>query len=169
MRIKKIILGFCALTVICWLINLQFNPVAMNGRAITHEVFYLTGVLAWGMMTMAILRLEEIELMAAILLWGIAGYFVARMLLSKSFRVLRHWKGAVAVGVVFLALFAVVGFDLTGFETRVPRAQDVASVTIRGLGGTPYDDGFRVDAVLDDPEDNTPERLRQYLAQTGHI
>ena len=54
MRIKKIILGFCALTVICWLINLQFNPVAMNGRAITHEVFYLTGVLAWGMMTMAI-------------------------------------------------------------------------------------------------------------------
>ena len=122
------------------------RPVFQYGVALCAGLFF-------GMMTMAILRLEEIELMAVILLWGIAGYFVARMLLSKSFRVLRYWKGAVAVGVVFLLLFAVVGFDLTGFETRVPQVQDVASVTIRGLGGRPYDDGSRVDAVLDDPEE----------------
>ena len=122
------------------------RPVFQYGVALCAGLFF-------GMMTRAILNLGEVELMVAIFLWGIAGYFVARMLLSKSFRVLRHWKGAVAVGVVFLALFAVVGFDLTGFETRVPRAQDVASVTIQGLGGTPYDDGFRVDAVLDGPED----------------
>lgn len=122
------------------------RPVFQYGVALCAGLFF-------GMMTMAILNLREIGLMVSIFLWGIAGYFVARMLLSKSFRVLRYWKGAAAVGAVFLLLFAVVGFDLTGFETRVPRTQDVASVTIKGLSGAPYDGGSRADAVLDDPED----------------
>ena len=122
------------------------RPVFQYGVALCAGLFF-------GMMTRAILNLGEVELMVAIFLWGIAGYFVARMLLSKSFRVLRYWKGAVAVGVAFLALFAVVGFDLTGFETRVPRVQDVASVSIRGLQAPPFDGGSYVDAVLDDPED----------------
>ena len=45
---RKIVFGFCALTVATWLLNLGFNPPAMNGRSLTHEVFFLNGVLAWG-------------------------------------------------------------------------------------------------------------------------
>mgnify|MGYP000776056275 CR=1 FL=1 len=51
---RKIVFGFCALTVATWLLNLGFNPPAMNGRSLTHEVFFLNGVLAWGLMAMAI-------------------------------------------------------------------------------------------------------------------
>ena len=38
------------------------------------------------------------------------GYFAARMLLDKSFRVFGRWKGGLAVAAVFAALFCVVGF-----------------------------------------------------------
>lgn len=51
---KKIVFGFCTLTVIAWLVNLMINPPAMNGKSIVHEVFYLNGVLALGLMAMAI-------------------------------------------------------------------------------------------------------------------
>lgn len=51
---RKIVFGFCALMVATWLLNLGFNPPAINGRGLTHEVFFLNGVLAWGLMAMAI-------------------------------------------------------------------------------------------------------------------
>lgn len=51
---KKIVFGFCTLTVLAWLVNLGINPPAANGRGIVHEVFFLNGVLAWGLMAMAI-------------------------------------------------------------------------------------------------------------------
>ena len=51
---KKIVFGFCALTITAWLVNFCLVPPVMNGRGITHEVFYLNGVLAWGLMAMTI-------------------------------------------------------------------------------------------------------------------
>ena len=89
--------------------------------------------LALGLGTMAILYGGEIMLMIAIVIWGIIGYFAAEMLLQKSFKVFRKWKGAAAVTAVFIALFCVVGFDLTGYEKRVPDPAGVESVTVSGL------------------------------------
>lgn len=109
--------------------------------------------LSFGVLTTGILGAKNLGLMVAIVLWGIVGYFVAQMLLDKSFRVFRKWKGAAAVTAVFLALFLVAGFDLTGFETRVPDAADVVSVEISGLRSMPYDDGaYMGSLVVDDPE-----------------
>ena len=95
---------------------------------------------------------DQTTLMVCIFLWGVAGSFAAQMLLDKSFRVLRRWKGAAAVGAVLLLAFAVVGLDLTGFETRVPRAEEVAAVHVRGLNGFPQDSGSYADARLDSPD-----------------
>lgn len=95
---------------------------------------------------------NHMVLMVCVFLWGIAGCFAAQMLLDKSFRVLRRWKGAAAVGAVLLLAFAVVELDLTGFETRVPRAEEVATVQVRGLNGFPQDSGSYADAWLDSPE-----------------
>ncbi len=121
------------------------RPVFKYGVAFCAGIFL-------GMATAQMLGLAEPGLMIAIFLWGIAGYFVAQMLLDKSFRVWRRWKGAVGVAVVFAALFAIVGFDLTGFETRVPRVDDVATVSVQGLAGRPWDSGSHVEATLEDPE-----------------
>ncbi|HIT32335.1 MAG TPA: hypothetical protein IAC25_05860 [Candidatus Enterenecus stercoripullorum] len=121
------------------------RPVFKYGVAFCAGMFL-------GMATAQMLGLAEPGLMIAIFLWGVTGYFVAQMLLDKSFRVWRRWKGAVGVAVVFAALFALVGFDLTGFETRVPRTDAVASVSVQGLSGQPWDSGSEVGATLEDPE-----------------
>ena len=107
---------------------------------------------AFGLLVTALLGLGEAGMMIAIVIWGVVGYFVANMLLEKSFRVLSRWKGAVAVSVAFLLLFAVIAFDLTGFETRIPDADDVASVDIHGLSSTVYDDGNYLNLTLTDPD-----------------
>ena len=110
--------------------------------------------LAFGLGTMVILYGGEIGLMIAIVVWGVIGYFAAEMLLQKSFKVFGKWKGAAAVTAVFIALFCVVGFDLTGYETRIPDPSDVKSVTVSGLDVMHLgDDGDRFDYLnITDPE-----------------
>ena len=109
--------------------------------------------LAFGMGTGAILGGGDVTLMISIVIWGVIGYFAAEMLLQKSFKVFKKWKGAVAVTAVFAVLFCMVGFDLIGFETRVPDPADVESVTVSGLS-IQYlnDDGDHFNLTLTDPE-----------------
>lgn len=84
----------------------------------------------------------EATLMASMVIWGLIGYFAAQMLLDKSFRVFHKWKGAAAVTGAFAVMFLVVGFDLTGYETRVPEAAQVEGVYLNGLrADTLGDDG----------------------------
>lgn len=54
MRMQRIVWAFTALTTATWLFGLWVDPPALNGRGVTHEVFYWNGVLAWGFMAMAI-------------------------------------------------------------------------------------------------------------------
>lgn len=120
------------------------RPVFKYGVAMCAGMFF-------GFLTSTILGGEEGLLMAAILLWGLVGYFAAQMLLDKTFRVFRKWKGAVAVAAVFALVFLVVGFDLTGYETRVPAADSVASVRVEGLNSAPYDGASWLNVELSDP------------------
>lgn len=95
--------------------------------------------LALGTLTRIVLGLDSLGLAVASLLWGVAGCFVAQMFLTKSVQVLRYWKGASAVALSFVALFGAIQLDLTGYETRVPDPDDVASVTLSGLSSLPVD------------------------------
>lgn len=106
-----------------------------------------------GLMMYEMFGFGQLGLMIAVILWGIVGYFVAQMLLDKSVRVFKKWKGALGVTVALLLLFAVIGFDLTGYETRVPAVNEVQSVTVNGPYGYPYDSGSGLEATLTDPED----------------
>lgn len=91
-------------------------------------------------------------LLAFMLLCGTAGYFIARMLLEKSFRVLRYWKGCVPFLAALVVLVCVMEFDLTGFERRVPDGEDVASVEVWSINTKPYDSGSHVAFHSEDPE-----------------
>jgi len=109
--------------------------------------------MVFGMGTTLVLGGEEITLMISILVWAVIGYFAAQMLLDKSFRVFGRWKGAAAVAAVFIALFLVVGCDLTRFETRVPSAAEVRSVHVNGLSAVNLQDsGDNVYLDIQDPE-----------------
>lgn len=112
------------------------------------------GGISLGMVISSLLSMGETGMMVSIAIWGVVGAFVAQMLLDKTFRVFRKWKGAAAVALIFAAAFLVIGLDLTGYEHRVPAADSVASVTISGLDMPPYDDGSRVyDLTLTDRAD----------------
>lgn len=113
--------------------------------------------LALGVLTRLILDLGQLGLAVSVLLWGVAGCFVAQMLLTKSVRVLRYWKGAGAVALTFLVLFAVVKLDLTGYVNRVPDPAQVESVEVSGLsdlmsGSVFSSNGTRNQVVLTDQE-----------------
>ena len=95
--------------------------------------------LALGSLTRLVLGLDELGLAVSVMLWGVAGCFVGQMFLSKSVRVLRYWKGAGAIACACAALFLVMKLDLTGYETQVPEADEVVSVTISGLDSYPVD------------------------------
>ena len=108
--------------------------------------------LALGIATAAVVYMREAGLIAAILAWGVIGYFAAQMLLDKSFRVFKKWKGAAAVAAVFAALFVVAGFDLTGYETRVPDPEAVRTVAVDGLNAIyMHDDADSIHITVDDP------------------
>ena len=113
---------------------------------------FCTG-LTGGMATAAILLQESgAGLTFWVVVWGIIGYFAAEMLLKKSFRVLKAWKGSVALGAVMLLLCLSVSLDWYGFENRVPAAGQVESVELWGLNGAPVDDaGSKL--TFTDPED----------------
>lgn len=80
-------------------------------------------------------------LIVCVLLWTAVGYFIAEMLLQKSFRVWKAWKGGVSAVAVMALLCAVCVFDLFGVEKRVPSVDSVEKVYFYGDIGYPYDDG----------------------------
>ncbi len=89
-------------------------------------------------------------LIACVLIWTAVGYFIAEMLLKKSFRVWKAWKGGVAAVAVMVLLCAACVFDLFGVETRVPSVDSVEKVYFYGDIGYPYDDGrLRFDNTSD--------------------
>ena len=80
-------------------------------------------------------------LMGSLLLWTFIGYFAAEMLLKKSFRVWKAWRGcAVLLALVAVGLASLQG-DAFGFVTRVPAANKVESIKVDGMGSYPYDGG----------------------------
>ena len=109
------------------------------------SVFYalFSQLLPWGVWT----------LLLFMVLWGAVGYFVAQMLLDKSFWVFRgHWPGSLALTAVLVFLIVGMETDLTGYERRVPAAGRVESVTVTGIDSAPYDSASAEALTFTDPE-----------------
>lgn len=68
-----------------------------------------------------------------LLICGAVGYFVAEMLLRKSVRVGKSWKGCAVFTGVLLCLCLTLEFDLMGYEKSVPNPQLILSASVTGL------------------------------------
>ena len=91
-------------------------------------------------------------LTACVLGWTVVGWFAAAMLLKKSFRVFRGgWKGCAAMLAAMALLCTGCAFDWFGIENRVPRADEVVSLSTQLPNSAPYDDGAWADLTLTDP------------------
>ncbi len=76
---------------------------------------------------------------------GLVGYYVAEMLIKKSFRVFRTGaKGAAIVAGILVLLGIMLTFDLTGYETHIPNADDIESVS--------YSFGGKTQVATEDPD-----------------
>ena len=97
-------------------------------------------------MTMGIFGfVNDVVFYITLILWGILGYFVAEMLLHKSFRVLKKGcKGAAAFTLVMLVLFVGIRLDFAGFERRIPDPVKIEYVWVSGISTATNDTaGYR--------------------------
>ncbi len=107
--------------------------------------------LAFGMFTAAFFGWSDLPvLIPCILVWTVVGCFAAEMLLKKSFRVLKAWRGAAVMAAVVLALCLVCLMDVFGVVNRVPAAARVQSVHVEIDMGYPYDAGRTLSADFTD-------------------
>ncbi len=86
-------------------------------------------------------------LTGSLIIWTVIGYFAAQMLLKKTFRVFKDWKGCVVLAAVVALGITGLRLDVMGFADRVPQPEHVTSVFVHGMGSYPYDSGrdFAVD------------------------
>ncbi|EQB20017.1 hypothetical protein UNSWDHB_2680 [Dehalobacter sp. UNSWDHB] len=59
---------------------------------------------------------------------SVLGYFVAEILIHKSFKVLHFYKGYLYYSAVILILFGAISLDVGGFVNRVPNPEEVDKV-----------------------------------------
>lgn len=110
--------------------------------------------LCGGLFTTAFFGWSDLETLlgAAIVFWGVVGFFVAEMLLNKSFRVFKKsWKACAVTAVVMAVCVAAFFLDVFGVETWVPEAGEVEEVQIHLNNTFPLDDGAYLDLEVKDP------------------
>jgi len=111
------------------------RPVFKYGVALCSGLFF-------GYWLYALFGFEvPLGLMGSLLLWTFIGYFAAEMLLKKSFRVWKAWRGCAVLLVLVAAGLACLQGDAFGFVTRVPAVNKVDRIVVDGMGSYPYDEG----------------------------
>jgi len=104
--------------------------------------------------------------------FGLLGILIAEMLMKKSFRVKKIYKPMLAFVCACAALFVTFGFDLLGYERRVPEIDKIESAILQPLHLRNFDHhsyGYSLSAQnvkFDDANRNltTPEELSSLTA-----
>ncbi len=92
-------------------------------------------------------------LIALVILCAVVGAFAARMLLKKTFRVLREtWKGVAIMAAALLLLLGGTRADLFGFQRWTPDPSKVKQVTLSSLDSAPWDSGENATLTITDPD-----------------
>ena len=99
-----------------------------------------------------------IPLTLCMLVGGFIGYFASSMMLAKSFRVFKKWRGFAIVTLILILLMVGVRLDVFNIEGYVPKAENVENVAVSYYYETKniFDD-------LDDIEDVTA--VHSYLLE----
>ncbi|MDL4842232.1 DUF6449 domain-containing protein [Aquibacillus rhizosphaerae] len=62
------------------------------------------------------------------LIGSILGYFLAEMLLTKTWRVFNKWKGYFFYIIALAFIFIVISLDITGYENKIPEADEIEQI-----------------------------------------
>ncbi len=112
-----------------------------------------------------------------LLLFALIGYAVAKMLILKSFRILKYYKGFVAFAVLVILTFFVIDFNLIGFGTRVPDAEVIEKAFVgdfplshwheRAITEGSGNEGVAI--LRQQPEIDMVRKLQAEFAQAGKL
>lgn len=109
--------------------------------------------LAFGIFTAAFFGWGgAVVLIPCIVVWTVIGYFAAEMLLKKSFRVFKAWRGGVVMGAIMLVITTACFLDVFGVVERVPDPGQVEHITAHIDMGYPSDSGRDLSGDFRDPE-----------------
>ncbi len=150
-----------------WLRPVFRYGMALAGALTLGQVLY---TLIWGELFQKGEFADLLPMGVCLVLTGMVGYYVASMLLEKTPRVFRgSWRGALAVCAGAALLLAAVVLDPFGAETRVPRPEDVATLSLSGPEGQYLElDGERDRALVERVMDLQRAIVadKAYVAQT---
>ncbi len=114
---------------------LAFPVVSWPIEALSATV---TGVLLIALFSVAQDTLTKTAVILLFLAGSVFGFFAVRMLIQRKFFIFRTvWKGFLVFSLLSLAILLGSCFDVMGLQTRVPKAENVSSVTV--LSGTVSD------------------------------
>lgn len=60
--------------------------------------------------------------------FSLLGFFIAEMIIEKTWRVFHKWKGYVYFAAAMIVIGVLIHFDVTGYEKRLPALEDIRQV-----------------------------------------
>lgn len=173
--------GIALLALVWWLYKKRPSETAGDAMSfrwlqpIARWSIGLCGGLGLGLfLNYVILGSSFAGLLICQLVMGVICFFAAQMLLKKKFRIFtsRWWVETLALVLTLLAVTLCIKLDITGYQHRVPDAEDVTSVRFdASYADFTTDDPAAVESVISlhrailEQYDETGERLenRTYL------
>lgn len=177
--------GIALLALVWWLYKKRPSETAGDAMSfrwlqpIARWSIGLCGGLGLGLfLNYVILGSSFAGLLICQLVMGVICFFAAQMLLKKKFRIFtrRWWVETLALVLTLLAVTLCIRLDITGYQHRVPDAEDVTSVRFSAsYADFTTDDPAAVESVISlhrailEQYDETGERLENqtYLDAEG--
>jgi len=177
--------GIALLALVWWLYKKRPSETAgdaMSFRWLQPIARWSIGLCGgWGLglfLNYVILGSSFAGLLICQLVMGVICFFAAQMLLKKKFRIFtsRWWVETLALVLTLLAVTLCIKLDITGYQHRVPDAEDVTSVRFdASYAHFTTDDPAAVESVISlhrailEQYDETGERLENqtYLDTEG--
>ena len=177
--------GIALLALVWWLYKKRPSETAgdaMSFRWLQPIARWSIGLCGgWGLglfLNYVILGSSFAGLLICQLVMGVICFFAAQMLLKKKFRIFtsRWWVETLALVLTLLAVTLCIKLDITGYQHRVPDAEDVTSVRFSAsYADFTTDDPAAVESVISlhrailEQYDETGERLENqtYLDTEG--
>ncbi|MBQ0025832.1 MAG: hypothetical protein KBS79_00425 [Lachnospiraceae bacterium] len=115
-----------------------FKPIFRYGVAVCSALYFGRAIYSifsgdfFEALFFGTVRFSFIPSLICVLFAGLVGYYVASMLLEKSFKVFnkKHLPGAVIVAAVCVLFICALKFDVFGAAKRVPEANEVKNVVV---------------------------------------